>query len=96
MWPPWKRMQRCGARTDCFEERCGRRCGSPGRGYKVWCKKRLLGRKVWQQMWLPGRGSQGVVQKLGAWKKGVVADMAPLEEDAKVWSKKRLLRRKVW
>jgi hypothetical protein len=50
-----------------------------------------------------------VEQETASWKKGVIADMIPLEgvakvwckkrlldeEDAKVWSKKRLLGRKV-
>jgi hypothetical protein len=48
-------------------------------------------KEVWQQMWLPGRGSKGVVQETASWKKGVAADVAPPEEDAKVWRKNWLL-----
>ena len=42
---PLKELQRCGARNGCFEERCGSSCGSLEEDAKVWCKKRLLGRK---------------------------------------------------
>jgi hypothetical protein len=59
-------------------QKCGARTG-------------CLIKEVWQQMWLPGRGSKGVVQETASWKKGVAADVAPPEEDAKVWRKNWLL-----
>jgi hypothetical protein len=42
-------------------------------------------------MWLSGRGSKGMVQETASWKKDVVANIAPLEEDIKVWRKNWLL-----
>jgi hypothetical protein len=35
-----------------------------------------------------------VEQETASWKKGVIADVTPLEGVAKVWCKKRLLGRK--
>jgi hypothetical protein len=35
--------------------------------------------------------SKGVVQETASWKKGVIANVAPLEGVIKVWCKKRLL-----
>jgi hypothetical protein len=92
-------MQKCAARTRYLEERWGSRCSIPEEDANVWSKKRLLDE----------RGCKGVEQETASWKKGVTADVTPLEgvakvwckkrlldeEDAKVWSKKRLLGRKV-
>jgi hypothetical protein len=40
---------------------------------------------------LDERGCKGVEQETASWKKGVTADVTPLEGVAKVWCKNRLL-----
>jgi hypothetical protein len=47
---PRKRIQRYRARNGLLEERCGGRYSPPKEDAKMWSKKRLLGRKVWQQI----------------------------------------------
>jgi hypothetical protein len=44
---------------------------------KCGARTSCLIKEVWQQMWLPGRGSKGVVQETASWKKGVATDVAP-------------------
>jgi hypothetical protein len=48
------------------------------------CKIGFLGERYGGRCGPPGRGCKSVMEELAAWKKGVAADVAPLEEDAKV------------